>query len=372
MQSEQGWRERYRVLLEAAADGIVVIDERGRIEELNPAAEAMFALEPGAAVGQNVSILMAEPHRQHHDDYLARYRATGEARIIGIGREVEGRRSDGTVFPLDLSVGEVAGPGRRHFIGILRDLTERRQAQSEVRRHRARLAHSARLSILGQMVGGLAHEIKQPLTAITNYAQAGHRLLGAGRVDQVADTLGKITAQAHRGAAVLERLRGLVRRRETRRRMQPLAPVLLAAAALTESDAAGHGQTLEVVVPDDLPALAVDEVEIQQVVLNLLHNAFEAMADAPAERADAPVRLLAAVRDGEVTVTVEDRGPGLADEAREALFSPFFTTKERGLGLGLAISRALVEEHGGRLGYEPAPGGGSRFRFVLPAPGGAP
>ena len=173
----QGSPQELRALLDAAVDAVVVIDGSGRIESFNRAAERLFGFSATEVVGRNVSMLMPEPDRSAHDGYIQRYLTTGEARIIGIGREVKGQRRDGTVFPALLSVGRVDGAVPPRFVGFIHDLSERVAAEHEVTQARERLTHVDRLSTMGEMAAGLAHEINQPLAAITTYASACQQLL---------------------------------------------------------------------------------------------------------------------------------------------------------------------------------------------------
>ena len=216
----QGSPQELRALLDAAVDAIVVIDAAGHIESFNRAAEKLFGFTAAEALGRNVSMLMPEPDRSAHDGYLKRYLATGEARIIGIGRMVQAQRRDGTLFPASLSVGRVAGVEPPRFVGFIHDLTAQVAAETEVIQARERLTHVARLSTMGEMAAGLAHEINQPLAAIATYAQACQHLLSqdaAGNTDEIRDSLAQINRQALRAGEVIRRLRTFVSNREVRR-----------------------------------------------------------------------------------------------------------------------------------------------------------
>jgi len=187
-----------KTLFDAAVDGIIVIDEHGVIAEFNKAAERLFQRDAGDVVGLPVTVLMAEPHRSRHDGYISSYLETGEARIIGIGREVDAQRADGSLFPISLSVGEIDGGKSRRFIGLIRDLSAQRAAEEEAHRLQNRLAHVGRFSLMGEMAAGLAHELNQPLSAIVNYSQAGKRLAERDEpnLESMSDCYVKITDQA--------------------------------------------------------------------------------------------------------------------------------------------------------------------------------
>ncbi|MCK5366036.1 MAG: PAS domain S-box protein, partial [Gammaproteobacteria bacterium] len=174
---------RLSAILDTAVDGIITIDESGIIESVNTATERIFGYSGDELVGNNITMLMPSPYREKHDGYIARYLGTGEPRIIGIGREAEGQHKDGRRFPIDLSVSEVRVGGSRLFTGLVRDISARRRAEDEARRWSADLAHAARLSTIGELTSGIAHEVNQPLTAIVSFAEACLRMLRSGKAD---------------------------------------------------------------------------------------------------------------------------------------------------------------------------------------------
>jgi two-component system, LuxR family, sensor kinase FixL len=367
-QADQARREgetRLRSILEAVPDAMIVIDERGLVESFSLSAERMFGYTAAEMLGKNVKILMPPPYREQHDGYLERYKTTGERRIIGIGRIVTGLRKNGGVFAMELSVGESKLEGRRVFIGFVRDLTERELAERRIDQLQAELMHVARLSELGQMGAALAHELNQPLSAIINYLQAGRRLLQTAdnpAPPRVSETMEKAAAQAERAGQVIQRLRKFVAKSETERRPEPVGSVIEEAASLALVGAKSAGVTTRLTLHPDLPPVSMDKVQIQQVLLNLIRNALEAMADS-----DERVLILdAAAVDSELTVRVSDTGPGLPDKVVKNLFRPFVTTKSRGMGVGLSICRSIIEAHGGRISASARPGGGTIFAFTLP------
>jgi two-component system sensor kinase FixL len=365
---------RLGALLDAAVDAIILIDTQGLIRRFNLAAEQMFGYAEAEVLGHNVSTLMPEPYRSHHDAYIARYASTGERRIIGIGREVEGRRKDGTIFPIDLSVGEfmttgeLMPEGRHGFVGIIRDLTERKAQAREAEGLRARLTHVGRLGTLGEMVSGIAHEVNQPLTAISNYASACRRMVQAGTIggDELATTLDKIGAQAERAGQVIRGLRALVRRRDEAREPLDVNRLIRDVIKLLDFEVRQAGYHLDLELAEPLPATMGDAVQIQQVVLNLVRNGLDAMLEQA--RGDT-LRIQTGVNDGKIEIVVTDSGPGLPPRAQERLFEPFFTTKPLGIGLGLSICKSIITAHRGELTGETAPAGGARFRVRLPKVG---
>jgi two-component system sensor kinase FixL len=386
--------DRLSALLNAAVDAIVLIDPRGRISRFNRAAERLFGYVAAEVLGQNVSMLMPEPYHGEHDGYLERYSATSRPRIIGIGREVVARRKDGSTFPIDLSVGEFRRPaaeggepsgdeGEHGFVGILRDITARklqeqqlrdtaeelRQAFGEAEDLRARLTHAGRLGTLGEMVSGIAHEVNQPLTAIANYASACKRLLLSGHAqpEEIAEVLNKISVQAERAGQVIRGLRKLARREDRAADRLDVNQLVGEVARLVDFEFRNAGWQLRQSLAPGLPPVSGDGVQVQQVVLNLLRNAVEAMSEATT--GGDTVDLRTRTHDGWVEITVDDCGPGIPAATAQRLFEPFFTTKPQGMGLGLSICQSIISAHGGELKHEPRESGGSRFRIRLPAEG---
>jgi two-component system, LuxR family, sensor kinase FixL len=310
-------------------------------------------------------MLMPTPHRERHDGYLARYRTTGERRIIGLGRVVSGRRKDGSEFPLELSVGELHWDGRQMFTGFMRDLTERQQNQQRLQELQAELTHVSRLTEMGQMASALAHEVNQPLTAATNYLEAGHLLLARGdqpSAERARGVLDKAAEQLQRATQLVRRLRDFARKGESERCPEPIGKLIDEAAGLALIGARDSGIKVQLQIAPELPEVAVNRIQVQQVVVNLMRNAVEAMES---ERRELTV---SATPDGNggVAIRIADTGSGLAPEVAERLFQPFVTTKPQGMGIGLSICRSIVEAHGGELRAEPNPGGGTVFAFSLP------
>jgi two-component system sensor kinase FixL len=492
--SDVGWRERLDTALEAAVDGIVIIDATGTIETVNDAVVRMFGYRRQELLGRNVSTLMPEPFASRHDSYIGKYLRTGEAKIIGLGREVEGRRRDGTIFPLELSVGQGTSEDRRFFVGILRDISDRkameqvlrqrekelrqtlheapiptlitdrdgsvlesnaacsamfgftpeecrgqnvldllhaedaretgrvlarlarretvaveeekrfiakdghvlhgllhvgtvhdgwgrserlvmqiidrtRQVEAELRERETldRLAHVNRLSTLGEMAAGIAHEVNQPLGAISNYAQACRTLIERGRIDpgRLSEILQKIAAQAERAGEVIRRLRTLARGQRAAQEAASLDTLVSDIVKLAEVDARLRNVRIQTDLESPLPPVAVDPVQIQQVVLNLLRNGMEAMEEAGSEKREIVLSTRRTSTD-EVEVAVRDFGSGVDPAVAEEIMSPFVSTKSTGMGMGLAICQSIIVSHGGRLWFRPAEGGGTVFHFTLP------
>lgn len=353
-------------IYDTAPDALIVIDERGVIQSYSAAAERMFGWSAYEVLGRNVSVLMPEPYRTTHDAYIKRYLDTGERRIIGIGRIVVGARKDGSTFPIELAVGEVRSEHDVVFTGFVRDLTERQATETRLQELQSELVHMSRMSAMGEMASALAHELNQPLTAIANYLGGARRLLDRAGVNEAraTDALEKATDQALRAGDIIHRLRDFLARREAVRKIESLNKLVQEACALALVGAKEHGVRVRYDLADKADAVAVDRVQVQQVVVNLVRNAIDAMVDHP--RRELVVSTAATERDDMVTVSVADSGPGVDQTASARLFQPFVTTKAAGMGVGLSISRTIVETHGGRIWTEPNPGGGAVFRFTLP------
>ncbi len=350
-----------RSILDTVPDALVVIDEHGLIQSFSAAAERLFGFRPEEVAGCNVSMLMPSPYREQHDGYLARYLSTGERRIIGIGRVVVGQRKDGSTFPMELAVGEVILTGARLFTGFIRDLTERQDRERRLSELQTELIHVSRLNELGQMVSALAHEVNQPLTAMTNYVSGVRRLLAAGNRQGAEVAMERIAEQAERARQIIQRLRNLAKKDVGERRVENLSAVIEEASALALVGI-GQGLKLSIQVAAGAAEAVIDKIQIQQVLFNLIRNAAEAM-DGFARR---ELSITTGWAEGMVEIRVADTGPGLPELVRARLFEPFVTTKPNGMGVGLSVCRAIVEAHGGELRAGDAEGGGTVFRLTLP------
>jgi two-component system, LuxR family, sensor kinase FixL len=359
-----------RSILETVPDAMVVIDEQGRIISFSKAAERLFGFAEAEVTGENVSTLMPSPDRERHDGYLRRYLETGEKRIIGIGRLVTGRRRDGTTFPMELAVGEARIAEERIFTGFIRDLTERQEYEKRVHTLQDELAHVSRVTAMGTLATAIAHELNQPLTAVTNYVETASQMLADPSdetIEMVREALDECAKEAVRAGQIVRRLRDYISRGETERQVVSLARLVNEASALAFVRAGSQAIDLTVKIDED-DLVLVDRVQIQQVLLNLLRNAMEAMVDQRHGR----LAVSAVHREGGlVEVIVSDSGPGLDPAVAERLFEPFRSTKTTGMGVGLSISRTIVEAHEGRIWADASLYGGASFHFTLPAAEGA-
>ncbi|WP_407176043.1 sensor protein FixL [Bradyrhizobium sp. STM 3562] len=356
-----------RSILDTIPDAMIVINSRGIMQFFSSAAERLFGYTEREAIGQNVSILMPEPDRSRHDGYIARYRSSREPHIIGIGRIVTGKRRDGTTFPMHLSVGEMQSAGEPYFTGFVRDLTEHQQTQARLQQLQSELVHISRLSAMGEMASALAHELNQPLAAISNYMKGSRRLL-EGSTDanaaKIENAMDRAAEQALRAGQIIRRLRDFVSRGESEKRVESLSKLIEEAGALGLAGAREQNVQLRFNLNPDADLVLADRVQIQQVLVNLFRNALEAMAQSERRELVAVNRKVA---DDMIEIEVSDTGPGFPDDVLPNLFQTFFTTKETGMGVGLSISRSIVEAHGGRMWAENNAAGGATFRFTLPA-----
>jgi two-component system sensor kinase FixL len=354
-------------ILDTVPEATVVIDERGIMHSFSVAAERLFGYTTAEAIGQNVKILMPAPYREAHDSYLARYMRTGERRIIGIGRVVVGMRKDGTTFPMELAVGEMNSGNQRYFTGFIRDITERQRTEARLQELQSELVHISRLTAMGEMASTLAHELNQPLSAILNYLKGSRRMLEAvddERSATLRDALDRAGDQALRAGQIIRRLRDFVSRGESERRVESITKLVEEASALALVGVKDRGIKVRFQFDPSVDLVLADRVQIQQVLLNLIRNAMDAMEESTVR--DLVISVEPESRT-HVRVSVADNGSGISPDISEQLFQPFVTTKRHGMGVGLSISRTIVEAHSGHIWVEPNPGGGTVFNFTLAA-----
>lgn len=357
-----------RSILETVPDAMIVIDEQAHIQFFSAAAERLFGYKDSEIIGKNIKMLMPEPYREQHDGYMHRYLTTGERRIIGIGRVVVGQSKDGSTFPIELAVGEMRSGGERYFTGFIRDLTERQKTEARLQELQSELVHMSRFTALGEMASTLAHEINQPLTAIANYLKGCRRILQRMEGQDVSMLEGAVSQaaeQALRAGQVIRHLREFVARGESERHIESLPKLIQEASALALVGAREKGVRVSFRLDPNAPLVLADRIQIQQVLLNLIRNAIEAMQDVP--RRELVIASQALPREGLVEISVCDTGTGIAPEVLERLFQPFVTTKKHGMGVGLSICRTIVESHGGKIWIESELGQGTTFRFTLRA-----
>src|SRR5262245_11996252 len=341
---------RLQSIIDSAVDGIIVINDQGIVESFNRGAERLFGYAAADVIGRNVSMLMPSPYREDHDRYIARYLETHEARIIGIGREVTARRSDGTNIAVHLSVGEMIIDGERKFTGIVHDLSARVRMEEQLREQTA-------LARLGEMAAVIAHEVKNPLAGVRGAIQ----VIG-GRLPQDSKDAAMVKEIVARIDALNDMMKDLLlfaRPPNPRHAAVDLGALVAATSELLSTDPGMKDVT--VTVGGSAPPLVADADLLKIVLMNLIVNGAHAMKGRGTIRVS-----LAAIDDG-CQITIADNGPGVPAEIREKIFTPFFTTKSRGSGLGLPTAIQLVEAHQGRISIECPPEGGTIVTVQLPA-----
>jgi two-component system, LuxR family, sensor kinase FixL len=372
--AERALREgaaRLLALIETAVDGVILINAHGVVQIFNPACEQLFGYSAEEVIGENIKILMPEPYRHEHDRYIANYRNTRRPKIIGIGREVIGRRKDGSTFPMKLSVGEAKQDGESAFVGIIHDLTSRNRTEAELQQALEQLVRVARVTTLGELTAAIAHEVNQPLTALVNSGNACLRWLDGETPDVEAArrSVERMIMAGQRAAEVITRIRALVGKSPPRRDRLDINKIATEVIALIQSEIGRSRIALKTELSSDTPFVKGDRIQLQQVILNLMLNAIEAMSGGdPLQRREL---LIASMKDGSdgVFVKVQDSGPGLDETAMDRIFDAFYTTKADGMGMGLAVSRTIIQAHGGRLWAAPNLSQGAVFQFRLPAAG---
>jgi two-component system sensor kinase FixL len=349
---------RLNAILDSALEAIVTIGNDGRIVSANPAACDLFGYAHADLLGKPVDVLMPHPPPGEHARCLETYNRNRESRVIGRRREVDARRGDGSVFPLEIAVSEAQDNGGTIFVGFMRDLSPIHDEKRRVNALRDELAHVSRINDMGEVVASLAHEVGQPVAAILNFA-AAYRRAPAGP-DAEGDILARIEAQARRAGDILKRLRGFIEKRPETREMADVAELIEEALQLSPP----RSRARVLFEPEPGFEARVDRIQIEQVIVNLLQNADEAAGQEPF-----PQIRIALARPGpeRVCVSVADNGPGVQTEAQDQLFSAFYSTKRFGMGVGLSICKSIVEAHGGEIRFRPNAPRGAVFEFTLPA-----
>jgi PAS domain S-box-containing protein len=366
--------EKHRVIVEAANDAVVSMDERGAILLANPATKRIFGYDPVEIVGKPMTMLMPEMMRKLHENGFKRYLTTGKRHLNWQGVEVTAQRKDGEEFPVEVSFGELTSDGHKVFTGYIRDISERKQAEDQLRASernlqmtQAELARVSRLTTMGELAASIAHEVNQPLTGVINNGSACLRLLANHNLEPevLRRALDGIVADGTRASAVLARIRAFIRKEQAEKDPLDMNKVIQEVLALAGRELYENQVLVDHQLTTDLPFVLADRVQLQQVLLNLIMNGIEALIAVT----DRPRLLWVQSRideSGDVLVAVSDSGTGFDLEV-DRVFTPFFTTKAKGMGMGLSISRSLIESHGGRLWATPNSPHGAVFSFTLPA-----
>ena len=353
--------------MEVSIDAIIVIDQRGIMTGVNDVTRLMFGYRTDELLGENVNLLMPEPDRSAHGDYIKTFLATGIERVIGKGRDIVARRKSGEVFPAHLTIGQIPGCAPPQFVGFVRDKCAQVRREEEARLAQDHLTNVACLATLGEMAAGIAHELAQPLTAINAYARACERFVAMPEPDlaELRDAVREIGTEALRAGDIIRRMRQLVRAEPGARVRIEADALIVDLDALITADARINGTSVRYRLAGGSACIHADSVQLQQLILNLVRNAFEALASQPATSREIEIAT-ATTPGGDVEISVSDNGPGVSPAVAARMFDPFCSTKPRGTGLGLAISRTIAQNHDGRVDYRPISPRGACFYVRLP------
>ncbi|MDO6710558.1 PAS domain S-box protein [Aliiglaciecola sp. 2_MG-2023] len=357
-------------IVNSVVEAVITIDQKGNIKSFNKAALKMFGYSFKEIKDKNVKILMPQRQSEQHDQYLAKYLETNETHIIGTGRVLTAKRKDGSMFPIHLSVSEIVNPEGRVFVGLIRDITEQIASEDKTRRLTEQLAHFDRLNALGEMAVAVAHEINQPLTAIALFSATAKNMCEKQNFEMLPELLDKLTQQSLRAGSVLERVQIMTRKGDSQKEAVDSNILIEEVIKLIEPISRLHEILIQVETGDQHVAVFVDRVQIQQVILNLLRNAMESMQAIDFKNGNVLTIRASQSEANTFQISIEDTGCGLSQKLKDELYTPFSTTKKNGMGIGLSISKSIIEEHGGHLMFKDNKPYGTVFYFTLPISGG--
>jgi len=354
-----------QAVVESAVEAVITVDDQGDIQTFNHAARRMFGHNLESARNKHSRILVPTSHYREFDHYLMACRDQTDRHTLG--GDLSGIHEDGTEFPIHLSISEIQTDSKPNYVLLIRDLTSQRQAEKEVREQREVLAHVDRLNTLGEMAAGIAHEINQPLTAISMYAQTGIRLIQNHNInkERLTEALDKLSHQAHRAGLVIERMQEMTRQRDSHQEVTDCAALLTEVHKLAEVEAHLRNFIIVLRLDSELPSINCDPIQIQQVILNLLRNGMESMKANHCKLGSKIILQIDTISAG-VKISIIDSGLGISRQLAKQLYQPFNSTKESGMGLGLSISSSIIAAHGGKLEFVNNKAHGATFYFTLP------
>lgn len=360
-------QDLFRIATEASPSGIILVDDRGRIVLVNSHVEKLFGYRREELVDKLVDVLVPERFASQHPGHRAKFLAAPTSRAMGAGRELFARRKDGSEFPVEIGLNPIQTPDGVLVLAAIVDISARKLADAEALRHREEVGHLSRVAAMGELAASIAHELNQPLVGIVSNAAAGQRFIDRGNVDvrEFRELLADIVADGRRAGEVIRGIQGMVKKGAPVRQQINLNDLVINVVQIVKPNAMLQSCEVETLLEPNLPAIEADPIQLQQVLLNLCINAFDAMREVPVGRRKV---VIATERNGDnaIRTSVRDYGVGIPEEARERVFEQFFTTKDKGLGMGLAIVRSIIESHGGTIAAENADRGGARFQFTLP------
>jgi len=363
----------FRLATESSLSGVVLVNEQGHIMLVNSQVEKLFGYQREELVGRSVDVLVPERFAMQHPAHRAKFIATPTTRAMGAGRELFARRKDGSEFPVEIGLNPIQTPDGIVVLTTVVDITARKMAEAEALQNREEIGHLSRVAAMGELAASIAHELNQPLSGIVSNAGAGQRFIDRGDVslEELRELLADISADGRRAGDVIRGIQSMVKKGASTKKQVNLNDLVMNVVQMVHPNAMLHSCELGTFLDPDSPAIEGDPVQLQQVLLNLIINAFDAMRDTPTSRR----KVVIATERNEhnaIRTSVRDYGTGIPEEVRERMFEQFFTTKGKGLGMGLAIVRSIVKSHGGTIAAENVRDGGARFHFTLPAKSGGP
>ncbi len=350
-------------IFNASVEGIITIDMTNIIVSANAAVETIFGYKPEELTGCSINKLIPSSPKTMNDDSLP-----GTGRCINQIQEVEGLHKNGSMVPLDLSVAEFSIDNAHYFANIVRDVSLRKHREQQDKAHLDELAHVTRLGLMGEMASGIAHEVNQPLSAISSYTQVSLNLVNNETPDLVklTEILYKTQQQALRAGRIIHRMREFVKSHAKHRSSADINTLIHDAVSLCIAELKQNCIKLAFELENNLPPIYVDHIQIEQVIINLIRNSVDALQNLPAKQQRQLTIHSRLTLNNSIQVRVKDNGPGLNADQQQQILTPFYTTKADGMGMGLSISRSLVEAHEGTLHFNSEPGKGTTFYFTLP------
>jgi PAS domain S-box-containing protein len=359
---------KLNAIFNASIEGIITLDTAGIILSVNTAVETIFGYSEEELKGCSFNKLLSPSQSKKQGLDVSHYLQARTPSVIGLIRQVDGIRKDGTLVPLDISLVEFLIEGKKYFTFIVRDVSLRKHQEQKDKQHLEELAHVTRLCLIGEMGSGIAHEVNQPLTAIVNYTQACLRFIGADKTDfdQLGEILFKIHQQALKAGQIIHRMKDFVSNRKIFRTDADINNLVEDAVSLCANDLKEGSIILELDLANNIPEITIDDIQIEQVILNLIRNSIDALTLTP-QNEPRRLRIQSSMKKHDlVEIKVSDNGSGIDDAQKAKILTPFFTTKPTGMGMGLSISRSIIEAHQGVFNFSSNPDEGTTFSFTLP------
>lgn len=353
-------------VVRAAQEAIINVGADDGIKGFNQEAEAMFGYAAEEAVGIPMTRLIPDDYLDEHREYIRYFNETGDLKYLVDRREMKLQRKDGSLFPVQVSVADLQHPMQRQFVCLVWDMSSQHKAEQEAKDHLEKLAHVSRLNMLGEMTSGIAHELNQPLTAISLFSQVGKRLFESGNPEKLPEIFDKLSVHTQRAGSIIKRIQSMSRQHLSKFEVVDCNRLMREVASLAEAEARIRDIEVATQLEDKRLPVSVDSIQIQQVALNLLRNGMEAMRAENCQHGNIIRLQTRLLKAGTIEIAVIDSGGGVAEAIVDSIFTPFSTTKTSGMGIGLSISKSIVTAHGGHISYENRESFGATFSFTLP------